>query len=150
MKKRILGIVIALFASLTLAACGGDLSTSDVVKSFEKAGLPVEDVEQLSDLIDNDLQDFMGFDSTDKKEMQESDAVHFVRPDSGTIQFNFIISHDDEEELKEVEAEMDDAAGDFGGIRTFTVVHKNILLHMTGAISEEEFREYEKALKNAK
>lgn len=142
--------MVALFAVFGLAACGGNLSTSDVVKSMEKAGLDIEDVEQLSDFVGGDMQDLFGLDSEAKEEMEASDAVYFHRPGSGFMQFNFIIAHDDEKELKEAKEEMDSSGLNEMGIGSYTVIHKNILLHMTGAISEKEFQEYAKALKKAK
>ncbi|SEN77856.1 hypothetical protein [Lihuaxuella thermophila] len=138
--SRIIFFAITLL-SLILGGCSDQnqsLTVDDVLQKFKAAGLEAENPREMT-------KDDYGL-----APMKAKEAKRFFIPSLGENAGGRIFSFDNAADLKQTKEFYDRMGKESAMLFSWTIEKDNILVQINGDLPEEKFKQYKKALENAK
>ncbi|KAB2332920.1 stress protein [Bacillus mesophilum] len=136
MKKVFFGFVILL--GMVTSACsngGGDLTVDESIEAFANAGLEAESPTEMTK------------DDYGMAPMKAEEGKRILLPSLCEDCGGRVFSYDSQDDLEQMKAYYDEMGEESAMLFSWTIVHKNILVQLNGDLSEDQYKEYEKALK---
>lgn len=138
--KKIIALLTLFITVVIISACGAEgesaekLTTDDVIKAFQDAGLEAEEPKEMTK------------DDYGMAPMKADEGVRFFIPSLGEDSGGRILTYSDQADLEEMKEYYDSMGEESAMLFSWTMKKDNVLVQINGDLEEDKYNEYKEAL----